>query len=115
MPRCFWIFSRRASTTRIVACPICPYSECLPVLNKLRVEGLNNLLSELAKAEEDDVTSSLQPSKKIGDKTKVTEIAVELAGEDKSCAATNAAASPVRFMTPNFRLKHSKKPLFADS
>ncbi|CDJ62193.1 SAG family member [Eimeria necatrix] len=68
--------------------------ECLPVLNKLRVEGLNNLLSELAKAEENDVTSSLQPSKKLGDKTKVTEIAVELAGEDKNCAATNAAASP---------------------
>lgn len=84
-------------------CLICAYSACLPVLNTLRVERLKNLLSELSKADESDVASSLQPSKKIEEKTKVTEIAVELAGEDEQCAATNAMASPLGFMAPNFR------------
>ncbi|CDJ62188.1 SAG family member [Eimeria necatrix] len=67
---------------------------CLPVLNKLRLEGLNNLLSELVKATEEEVASSLQQPKAIGEKTKVTDIAAELAGSDKTCEAANATASP---------------------
>ncbi|CDJ62196.1 SAG family member [Eimeria necatrix] len=68
---------------------------CLLVLNSLRAKGLNGLLNELTKANEDEVRESLQPAGKSGNKTSVIEIAQELAGTDKStCDATTANKSP---------------------
>nr|ABR53731.1 surface antigen 14 [Eimeria tenella] len=56
---------------------------CLPILNGLRTEGLSAVLVGLKKAEEQDVSGSLT-GLLPGSKTKVTDIAAELAGSDKA-------------------------------
>ncbi|CDJ62192.1 SAG family member [Eimeria necatrix] len=71
-------------------------NECLPVLNALRTEGLDGLLSELVKASSEEVRSSLSPQTKSESdkKTTVVEIAQELAGENKeNCEAADANTS----------------------
>lgn len=78
-----------------MTCVLCPYSACLPVLNALRTEGLDGLLNDLVIASSEDVSTSLSPSQSDV-KTSVTEIAKELAGENKdNCEATNANTSKV--------------------
>ncbi|CDJ62199.1 SAG family member [Eimeria necatrix] len=66
---------------------------CLPILDALRTEGLNGQLAKLTKASDDDVNGSLSALQKSG-KTKVIEIAAELAGSDKtSCDGAAIADS----------------------
>lgn len=78
-----------------------PYSACLPILNGLRTEGLSAVLVELKKAEEQDVSGSLTgllPESK----TKVTDIAAELAGSDKaSCDGAAIKDSKVWLLAPS--------------
>ncbi|CDJ37177.1 SAG family member (sag13) [Eimeria tenella] len=66
-------------------------TECLPILNALRTEGLNGLLKGLVEAG-DGEASQIQPLARSGKTT--IQIASELAGTNKeSCDATNANQS----------------------
>lgn len=80
---------------------ICRYSECLPILNALRTEGLNGLLKGLVEAG-DGEASQIQPLARSGKTT--IQIASELAGTNKeSCDATNANQSQVWSSPPIYK------------